>query len=294
MSERQVAAESLSLDLLSPLRLTSPEAQRRMEQSLMQHGQMTSVLVYLASSEQLEVVDGLKRVRAARELGLALRVRTLPVDRVQAKVAIAIANATTGLDEIEEAWLIRSLYRDDALSQPQIAQVFSRHKSWVSRRLMLAEHLDGAVEIDLRLGLINASCARELARLPRGNQQGAAQVVMRRGLTSRQTAQLVQATLEAPHEARAQLLERALASNHPPPPGRLRARSSLPLEAISTDVAALMRIAARLQARLLERPLASFGQEAAVLLVSTLRSLGSVVDALSRTIARVVTEASPK
>jgi len=42
---------------------------------------------------------------------------------------------------IEEAWIVHSLARDDSLSQQQMAKLFGRHKSWVSRRLALVERL---------------------------------------------------------------------------------------------------------------------------------------------------------
>jgi ParB-like chromosome segregation protein Spo0J len=295
MVDQRVAPELLGLEIVSSLRLSSPQALHQMQQSLIQHGQMTTVLVFDAGDDRLEVIDGLKRARAARDLGLeTLLVRALAVDRIQAKAAIVTANASSGLDELEEGWVIRSLYRDDDLSQPQIAHLLGRHKSWVCRRLMLAEHLDSEVEVDVRLGLISATCARELARLPRGNQTDASKVVMRRGLTTRQTAQLVQAVLEAGDDERTALLLRALESNGPPASARPRTRSPLPLEALSSDVAALVRIAGRLQARLCERPLSTFGQAAATLVATTLVELRSVLDALSKTIARVTQEAPPQ
>ena len=82
-----------------------------------------------------------------------------------------------GMAELEEAWVARSLVREQKLQQKRVAELLGRHKSWVCRRLMLAEHLSKAVEDDMPLGLINATIARELIRLPRGNQARVAQVV---------------------------------------------------------------------------------------------------------------------
>ena len=69
---------------------------------------------------------------------------------------------------------MRSLYRDDRLTQPQIAQLLGRDKSWVCRRLVLAEGLADGVEASVRLGLLSATAARDVARLPRGNQEACA------------------------------------------------------------------------------------------------------------------------
>jgi len=44
------------------------------------------------------------------------------------------SNARQALSDLEEAWLVRALYRDDRLTQPQIAQLLGRHKSWVFGR----------------------------------------------------------------------------------------------------------------------------------------------------------------
>ena len=63
------------------------------------------------------------------------------LDAAGAKVRLLRCNAASGLSELEEAWVVRSLYREDKLDQPHIAQLLGRHKSWVCRRLTLAEGL---------------------------------------------------------------------------------------------------------------------------------------------------------
>jgi hypothetical protein len=99
--------------------------------------------------------------------------------------------------------LVRSLYRDDKLSQPEIARRLDRHKSWVCRRLVLVEALDPAVQADVRLGLLAPRAAIALAALPRGNQVAASAVVIRRGLTVAQTERLVAELRDQPEAARA-------------------------------------------------------------------------------------------
>jgi hypothetical protein len=51
---------------------------------------------------------------------------------------------------------------------------------------MLAERLKGALQDDIRLGLLAPTVARELARLPRGNQVPMAATIRAHGLTSKQ------------------------------------------------------------------------------------------------------------
>ncbi len=74
---------------------------------------------------------------------------------------------------------------------------------------MLAEGLSDELTAHVRLGLVAASTAVELARLHRRNQDAAAKVVLQRGLTRRQTTRLVEGLLAAPEEQRLAVLEQA-------------------------------------------------------------------------------------
>jgi hypothetical protein len=111
-----------------------------------------------------------KRLIDARALGwsaLRAEIHEVPGPGPAAKLLLWQSNARQELSDLEEAWLVRALYREDRLNQPQIAQLIGRHKSWVCRRLVLAEELTSEVESDVRLGLLSATAARELSRLPR-------------------------------------------------------------------------------------------------------------------------------
>ncbi|MBN1944729.1 MAG: hypothetical protein JW797_03590, partial [Bradymonadales bacterium] len=75
-----------------------------------------------------------------------------------------------------------------------------------------AEQLDEAVQRDIRLGLLSSTVARELVRLPRGNQMPVSVVVRQQGLSSRQAAQLVTLLLKTDDpEAQGQILADPLA-----------------------------------------------------------------------------------
>jgi hypothetical protein len=200
-----------------------------------------------------------------------------------AKLLLWHSNARQELSELEEAWLVRALYRDDRLTQPQIAQLLGRHKSWVYRRMVLAEGLADEVAADVRLGLLSATSAREVGRLPRGNQPKAAQVIMRRGLTTRQAMRLVDQLLAAADDrARAAVLADAERTSVPAAPPQPRRLPVTPGEAMVGDAATLAMRAARLHARLLERPVASLGPEVSQLVTRRLIELGSVLAALCR------------
>ena len=163
-------------EALSAVRLCAPHAQQEMQLSLSKLGQLTPVQAYRVGTG-LELFDGLKRVRAARELSWPkLRVEVhKALDSAGAKVRLLRCNAGAGLSDLEEAWLVRSLYREDQLTQPQISVLLGRHKSWVCRRLTLAEELSDELTASVRLGLVSATAAVELGRLQRCNQDAAAQ-----------------------------------------------------------------------------------------------------------------------
>jgi ParB-like chromosome segregation protein Spo0J len=278
------------------LRVLDEGSVRGMRESLVRHGQLMAVAAYRPRRDdgdgELEVVDGFKRLRAARELGWALmRVRILPLAGAEAKAAIGILNHGRGLSELEEAWLVRSLYRDDRLTQPQIGRILGRHKSWVSRRLLLAEGLEDSVQVDVRLGLVAASTATIVARLPRCNQLAAAEAVMRGGLTKYQADRLVTQVLALPEEEREAALCDALECEPRlagPTGGKGRPPERTSAQWLMADVAALTRICARLQARLWERPLAALGEPAARLAADGLAALAPVLTALGRTIERAI------
>jgi ParB/RepB/Spo0J family partition protein len=285
-TERRVRVEVLG-ERLGALRLFEADALARMQRSLASVGQVSAISVFTVDGGGLEVLDGFKRMRAAKVLGWTdLRAQVLAVDVVDAKVALAVLHERGGLTELEEAWLVRSLYREDHLSQPEIARRLSRDKSWVSRRLLVAEGLDDAVQADVRLGLLSPSAAAVLARLPRRNQQRAAHVVSRTGMTFRQTARLVEEVLACADEpSRDEVIERwriAPPSRAAPHPAR-RTRSDA--EWLLGDVATVTRVAARLEARLLAQPLAGLGERAGELCAHALTALVPVLAALGRTIA---------
>jgi hypothetical protein len=98
--------------------------------------------------------------------------------------------------------VVQGLVRDDALTQVEAARLLGRHKSWVCRRLALLEKLSAGVKEDLRLGLVGPALARELTRLPAGNQEALLALVRREALTSQEASGVVE-LLQGAGEAQA-------------------------------------------------------------------------------------------
>ena len=180
-------------------RIIQPAAEKAMDRSMQNYGQLTPVVVG-QEGDRYEMVDGFKRLRAGRRLGYeSLQARVMQGGRRAMKAAIIYLNAKSRtIADLESALVIRSLYREDQLSQVEIAALLNRHKSFVCRRLKLVEKLNDDVLEHLKLGLINITTAREMSRLPAGNQAKALATVLKYGFTGMETAQLVQLLLKEP------------------------------------------------------------------------------------------------
>lgn len=163
-----------------------------MRESMRRLGQLMPI-VACERRDAFAVVDGFKRVAAAQALGIdVLGARVMPLGEAAALAAIITFNRKgRGLSDLEEALVVQALCREHGLSQVEVAELVGRHKSWACRRLSLAEHLAEAVADDVRAGLISTPVAREVARLPRGNQADVATSIRRHALTSHEAAQLV-------------------------------------------------------------------------------------------------------
>ena len=287
MHEDQAGTREVEIALLgerlASLRLCDATALATVRGSLERHGQL-SALTLFAQGDGLEILDGFKRVRAARALGWSTLVARVDiVGVVDAKLRLCELHDGHRLTELEEAWLVRSLYRDDGLNQSEIARRMRRHKSWVCRRLMLVESLEPVVQAHVRLGLLAPRAAVAIGRLPRGNQEDASAVVVRRGLTVRQTDLLIEEALDrADPAARAALLARRLDGPEPTARPGPRPTRAVRNEAdwMSSDVARLRELAARLEARLLATPLETLPSGAAEILRDALIALSPVLRAL--------------
>jgi ParB-like chromosome segregation protein Spo0J len=180
-------------------RLPDPEAETAMAGSLRRYGQQTPLVVCLRE-ETHEVLDGFKRLVAARVLGLkTLSTRSLEVDERLAKAAILGLNQVgRRTQDWEEAWIVHALVREDGLTQEEVAELLARHKSWVCRRLALVEKLADPAREDLRLGLLSVTAARSLVRLPAGNPVQVLATLHREKLTATELNGLVDLLKAAP------------------------------------------------------------------------------------------------
>jgi ParB-like chromosome segregation protein Spo0J len=185
-------------------RLRSISAERVLHASLCRYGQMSPVVVF-RWQQRYELIDGFKRLAAARTLPdlTSLCARVMEADERTAKAALYALNRASGkTSELEDAWIVHALVREDGLPQVEVAELLGRHKSWVCRRLALIEKLDDAAKEELKVGLLNPTCARQLVRLPPGNQAALLDAIRREALTLHEVEGVVTLLLTAPTPAR--------------------------------------------------------------------------------------------
>lgn len=171
-----------------------------MERSMSRYGQLTPVVIGTGADDRYEMVDGFKRLRAGRKLGYTvLEAKIMPgCERVMKAAIINLNVRARTIADLETALVIQSLYRKNGLSQVEIAALLDRHKSFVCRRLQLVEKLSADVIEHLKLGLINITIARQLVRLPAGNQAEPLCTILKYRFTGSETAKLVGLLLQNP------------------------------------------------------------------------------------------------
>jgi ParB-like chromosome segregation protein Spo0J len=189
---RPLAVEALG-ERYRRYRLSDPAAEEAMARSLRQYGQASPVVVCVRDGRP-ELLDGFKRRSAAVLVALqTLSARVVEADEATAKAAIYGLNRTgTQPSELEEAWLVHALVREDGLTQVQTAELLGHHKSWVSRRLALLERLCAEAKAELRLCLRAPTLARQLTRLPVGNQPAVLLAARRASLTATETQGVIE------------------------------------------------------------------------------------------------------
>lgn len=239
------ALEEIDLGLRC-YRLRLAEAEQAMAQSLRRYGQLSPIVVCPVDGRVL-LVDGFKRHAAARQVrGMdKLWSRLLAGDGSTAKAAMVTLNSSRRpVQLLEEAWIVQALVREDGLSQPAVAELLDRHKSWVCRRLALVEKLADGARQDLELGLLSATAARQLMRLPVGNQAEALQAARRESLTASELGGMVELLLASgTQEKRMFVLEKpreALRESDSPLPRSWDPRMSVAGNRIAAQLARLL------------------------------------------------------
>jgi len=182
-----------------PLRLRSPERERRLLASLAERGQQTPIVVVaLEAPLRYVVIDGYKRVRALRRLGQdTVRTTCWEVEEAEALLLEQQMHRAERDSALEQGWLLRELNERFGWSYEELARRFDRSPSWVSRRLGLVKELPEEIQQRVRWGQIVPHAAMKyLVPLARANRRDClrlAEAVGGQRLSSRQMEKLYSA-----------------------------------------------------------------------------------------------------
>lgn len=206
VQKKKMAPESIKLEKIrewsNKYRLLQPDSVRNMAASLQSVGQLQPIILQ-KEDEVYNLIDGIKRFRAAEELGLGeISSLVFEVDTAMAKAMIIHYNRQgSSLSMYEQGLIISSLVKDHSISQKEVSRMLRQSHSWVCRRLGMIDRLMPEVQDEICMGSISLSHGRELVKLPRGNQADALKVVIRERLTSRECAIVVDRVLKCKDKA---------------------------------------------------------------------------------------------
>ena len=141
----------LSLDKIgerfAPLRIVNPAADSAMLQSVERYGQIMPVVVCEAQQNDYQLLDGFKRLRSARRLGMkSLKAQVMRLTLRAGKAALVQLNwVGKSISNMEEALVVHSLFHEDSLSQVEIATVISGLKTSQNQRIKTS-HFEGKAD----------------------------------------------------------------------------------------------------------------------------------------------------
>lgn len=187
----------ISIDLIQPnpyqpRRQFDEDRLEELVESIRQHGVLQPLVVRpLEGGYQLIV--GERRWRAARRAGLSMvPVVIRDVDEIEMMELALIENLQReDLTPIEEAQAFHRLINEFGLTQEELAEVVGRSRSGIANTLRLL-NLPEDVQDNVSRGTLSMGHARALLALNNPEQQiEAAELVVKRGLSVRQTEELV-------------------------------------------------------------------------------------------------------
>ena len=180
-----------------PRRVVEESALEELAHSVRTRGIVQPIVVRPAGSGSFEIVAGERRWRAAQMAGLdevPAVVRECS-DREAAAVALIENIQREDLNPIEEAEGYRTLAGEFGLTHQELADAVGRSRSSVSNALRLLD-LNEDVRALVERSELDMGHARALLALSGAAQSEAASVVVKRGLSARETERLVRSKVE--------------------------------------------------------------------------------------------------
>jgi len=201
---RQIPIDQLQRGKYQPRTHMNTEALEELAASIKAQGIVQPIVARRLSPGSYEIVAGERRWRAAQLAGLEsvpAVVRAIPDE---AAIAIALIEniQRENLSPVEEASALTRLIKEFHMTHQQVAEAVGRSRAAVTNLLRLLT-LNSDVRALLEAGKMNMGHARALLALEGKVQSQAAQQVVEKGLSVRDTENLVRRLLERPRSHKA-------------------------------------------------------------------------------------------
>jgi ParB family chromosome partitioning protein len=189
---QELPLEWIQRGVYQPRRDINPEALEELASSIRVHGIMQPIVVRTVGIDRYEIIAGERRWRAAQLAELD----SIPalIKEVPDESAIAMALIENiqreDLNAIEEAFALQRLQQEFELTQQQVADAVGKSRSAIANLLRLLQ-LSEPVRLMLERGDLEMGHARSLLALDEETQLHLAREVVAKGLSVRQTEQLV-------------------------------------------------------------------------------------------------------
>lgn len=196
---QDIPIEWIKRGVYQPRRDMDPEALEELASSIRVHGIMQPIVVRSVGIDRYEIIAGERRWRAA-QLAQLDSVPAL-IKEVPDEAAIAMALIENiqreDLNAIEEAFALQRLQSEFELTQQEVADAVGKSRSAIANLLRLLQ-LSEPVRLMLERGDLEMGHARSLLTLEGQLQLQLAREVVAKGLSVRQTEELVRKAQQTP------------------------------------------------------------------------------------------------
>lgn len=196
---QELPVEWVQRGVYQPRRDLDPETLEELAASIRVHGIMQPIVVRSVGIDRYEIIAGERRWRAAQIAGLD----NIPalIKEVPDEAAIAMALIENiqreDLNAMEEAVALQRLQHEFELTQQQVAEAVGKSRSAIANLLRLLQ-LSEPVRLMLERGDLEMGHARSLLALDETQQLQLAREVVAKGLSVRQTEELVRKAQQPP------------------------------------------------------------------------------------------------
>jgi ParB family transcriptional regulator, chromosome partitioning protein len=189
---QEISLAELEMNPFQPRRHFNQAALEELAATIREHGVLTPVVVR-RGPKGLQVIAGERRIRAARLAGLT-RIPAVVKDASDSQaleMALVENLQREDLNPLESAEAYQRLIEEFKLTQEEVAGRLGRDRSSVTNALRLLK-LPRRIQEDLATGMLSEGHARAILGLEKpADQLKARDVVVKRGLTVRETEALV-------------------------------------------------------------------------------------------------------